>query len=68
MGPAGFDPPCMEALDVDDSGTIDTADPINNLIFQFAGAFTIPPPGYIVCSEDPSEDELSCQRYDSCDP
>ena len=59
---------CKDALDTDDSGTIDINDPILSLTFQFLGGVTIPAPGPTTCGPDPSHDNEGCAAYpqDKC--
>jgi hypothetical protein len=56
-----FEPPCLDALDWDDSGVIDVSDPIGSLTRQFLGGAPSPPPGSDTCGVDPTEDSLTCE-------
>ena len=61
-----FDPPCLDALDFDDSGELDVTDPIANLTHQFLGGPAPAPPGKDACGVDPIDDELSCDSFAAC--
>jgi hypothetical protein len=62
LGPVeGFDPPCLDACDSDDTGVIDVTDATYLLNYLFiAGSPVPPPPGPRVPGPDPTEDELDC--------
>lgn len=62
----GEAPPCLKAADVDDSGGIDVLDAVHLLGFLFRdGPLTAKPVG--ACGGDPSPNELSCEKYASCE-
>ena len=53
---------CHDALDSDDSGTIEISDPIYLLNYLFlAGA--APPSPFNECGPDPTDDTLDCDEY-----
>ncbi|MEM7236172.1 MAG: IPT/TIG domain-containing protein, partial [Planctomycetota bacterium] len=57
---------CLKAADFDDNGRVEIADPIGSLSYQFLGGPPPPAPGLEDCGEDPTEDQLSCERYSAC--
>ena len=61
-----FVPPCLDALDFDDSGGLDVTDPILSLTHQFLGGPAPAPPGKDGCGVDPTDDELSCASFAAC--
>ena len=56
---AGGTNQCPDALDTNDDGAIDIADPIYNLSLQFSGG-PLPPAPYPGAGPDPTEDVLGC--------
>ncbi len=52
---------CADALDVNDDGGMDIADAISMLSYLFAGG-DAPPAPFPGPGEDPTEDELTCER------
>lgn len=58
--------PCLDAADVDDTGTRDITDAVYLLRFLFLGG---PPPGppFGVCGPDPTADDLTCESFSACD-
>lgn len=58
-------PPCLDVLDVDDSGRLNITDPIVLLRYLFLGGTRPPEPG--VCGLDPTADDLACEGPSSCD-
>jgi hypothetical protein len=61
----GFEPTCDDALDTDDDGQIGLADAIRTLIYLFQRPIAIPEP-FPGCGQDPTPDELDCERNPSC--
>jgi hypothetical protein len=57
---SGTEPPCIDAADADDSGSLDLTDPIYILDHLFRGGPAIAPP-FPGPGSDPSEDDLSCE-------
>jgi len=56
---------CLDAADVDDSGTLDITDAVYSLSFQFLGGE--PPPGpFPGCGIEEPIDGLDCQSYPGC--
>jgi hypothetical protein len=58
-------PECMDAADADDSGTVDRADVTFILNYKFLGTAS-PPPPFPDCGPDPTDDSLTCDKYDLC--
>ena len=58
---------CLDALDADDSGSLDIADPIFTLDVVFVGTTAFPPPGPL-CGPDPTPDSLDCAGPVNCLP
>ncbi len=58
-------PSCLDAADINDSGTIDIADPISLLTYLFAGA-PAPPVPFTACGPDPTPDSLTCESPVGC--
>ena len=56
---------CDKAADVVDDGTVDLTDAVRLLDFLFRGGLPLPAP-FPACGEDPTPDELPCQRSASC--
>lgn len=54
----GFPPPCADAADFDDSGSINLTDGFGMLNYQYAGG--PPPVGGFECSPDPTDDSFEC--------
>ena len=50
-------PTCLDAFDVDDSGSVDVSDPIFLLARLFLGGLEIPPPGMDSCGPDGTADD-----------
>ncbi|MHC4629806.1 MAG: DUF7901 domain-containing protein [Planctomycetota bacterium] len=61
----GPSPECMDAADADDSGTVDRADVTLILNYKFLGTAP-PPPPFPDCGPDPTDDSLTCDKYDLC--
>ena len=67
-----FDPPCQDALDVDDSGLVDIGDPIAAMNYLFQGGSPPPPPvapppaPFPACGADPTADGLGCAIFPPC--
>jgi hypothetical protein len=59
---AGEEPPCEDAMDIDDSGDINISDAIDLFNFLFLGSGDPPPPFGDLCGPDPTEDELGCEE------
>lgn len=55
-------PACMDAADVDDSGTLDITDSVYHLNYAFLGGSPPLPPGPHFCGPDPTLDDLGCDR------
>ena len=53
----GATPPCLDAADANDVGSVDLSDPIYSLQFLFQGGPDIPPP-YPAPGTDPTADAL----------
>ena len=53
-------PPCLDAVDADDNGRIDTTDPLAVLIYLFRPVLPLPAPGAGICGIDESSDGLGC--------
>ncbi|MGE4602919.1 MAG: hypothetical protein AAEJ65_08440 [Planctomycetota bacterium] len=58
-------PDCFDAHDSNDDGLWNIADPIYMLSYLFVGGAP-PPPPFIECGADPTEDALDCDNFDSC--
>lgn len=58
-------PTCMGALDTNDSGKLNIADPIYLLNFLFSGGPTIPEP-FESCGDDPTPDGIECVSHAPC--
>ena len=58
--------PCLNALDSNDDGKINLADPVAILGYTFGGTFSLPPP-FFSCGEDPTWDGISCKEFSLCD-
>ncbi|MBI4585190.1 MAG: hypothetical protein HY717_14350 [Planctomycetes bacterium] len=54
------EPPCLDAVDTDDSGELDLTDALRVLGYLFLGADAPPDPGPTTCGEDPTVDKLRC--------
>ena len=61
------DPASLDATDSNDDGKVDMADAINVLGNLFLGVGRIPAPGPLECDADPTDDQIGCAAYDSCD-
>jgi len=57
---------CDDAADSDDDGILGINDAITTLSFLFLGNVEIPAPGIQECGQDPTEDELSCEKHSPC--
>jgi hypothetical protein len=64
-GPA---PACFSALDADDSGDVDLSDPIFTFFYLFLQGPSPPEPGPLECGFDPTNDGLSCESFEVCEP
>ncbi len=58
-------PSCEDALDVDDSSTVDMSDGIYGVNYLFTGG-PEPPPPYGECGTDPTDDGLDCDSHAAC--
>jgi hypothetical protein len=65
LGPS---PACLEAADADDTGRLDTTDPILILQWLFLGGTAPAPPGPppAPCGPDPQGGGLGCDAYEAC--
>jgi pimeloyl-ACP methyl ester carboxylesterase len=67
---ASFAMSCLDAADVDDSGSVDIVDPLRLLFYRFLGNVVIPGPKS--CGADPTVDsgdfngELGCHSFPPC--
>jgi len=59
---------CIDAADVNDDGEVNITDAIFLLNFLFLGAAAPPPPGPDAPGADPTEDGLTCARYEPSPP
>ncbi len=57
---------CDDALDINDDGLLDTTDPLVLLSWLFL-AGEDPPPPFLECGPDPTDDELSCKSFAACE-
>ena len=59
-------PPCVKSADFNDDSTLSLTDAVYLLNFFFSGG---PPPGdpFEACGIDPTEDDLTCESYGSCE-
>jgi len=57
---------CIDAIDVNDSGSVDIADPIYLLGTLFNGGPPVAAPA-IECGIDPTDDPLDCDSAPACD-
>ena len=57
---------CEDTADSDDDGALSINDAITTLSFLFLGNVEIPAPGSKECGNDPSEDQLSCEKHGPC--
>ena len=57
---------CRDAIDVNDDGELDIADPVYLLLNLFAGGAAIPEP-VDWCGEDPTLDAIDCATNQTCD-
>lgn len=57
--------PCSDAADVDDSDTVEVADPIYILRYLFQEG-PEPPPPFLTCDKDPTQGNLSCDDLFRC--
>jgi hypothetical protein len=58
---------CLDAADFNDSGEVDISDAVHGLFCLFTGGAVCP---FRECMEDPTPDELSCERFSNgwCPP
>jgi len=61
----GPSPECMDAADADDNGTVDTSD-VTSILNYTLGVAPPPPPPFPDCGPDPTDDSLTCDKYDLC--
>ena len=61
----GATPPCLDAADTDDSGSVAITDGIAILNFLFSGGDEPKPPSP-ECGTDPTEDTLVCVSIGPC--
>ncbi|MCA8960338.1 MAG: hypothetical protein KDC38_07485 [Planctomycetes bacterium] len=59
---------CQDAMDSNDDGALNIADPIHMLSGFFSGGAPIPSPGIDTCGTDPTPDSLGCGSYPNCVP
>ena len=59
----GSAPACEDAVDSNDDGAVNVTDPVFVLGYLFAKGVPIPPPGPLVCGNDPTSDDLTCLDY-----
>lgn len=59
-------PPCLDAADASDDGTLNITSAVYVLSWLFLGGPPPPPPGPNACGEDPTLDDLDCASYDGC--
>ena len=57
--------PCLDALDSNDDGDVNLADPIFELAFLFTGG-PAPMAPFLACGDDPTADTIGCAAFDSC--
>jgi len=62
-----LDPPCKDAADFDDSGSIGLPDLLGQLAFLFQQG-PPPAPPYPDCGYDTTEDNLNCNSFPPCEP
>jgi hypothetical protein len=55
----------MKTADTDDTGGVDLTDTIYYLNALFLGG-PLPPAPWMVCGEDPTPDNLTCEEYFAC--
>ena len=58
----GVSPACVDAVDTDDTGTLEITDAIRLLNHLFGGA-PPPPPPYPAPGRDPTPDALGCRGF-----
>lgn len=58
-------PPCRDACDINDDGSVNLADVIYELSHLFSGG-PPPLPPTSLCEEDPTDDGLDCQFFGAC--
>lgn len=63
---SGTPPGCLDAADSNDDGQFNLTDAVYTLNALFLGGGMPPAPGTSDCGLDPTDDELGCERYDSC--
>jgi hypothetical protein len=56
---------CLDAADIDDSGTLIIADAVSLLGFLFAGT-RAPSPPFPDCGDDTTWDALGCSSFAQC--
>ena len=61
----GAAPPCLDAADANDDGSVDIADAVFTLFFLFAGG-SPPPHPFPGCGNDSTNDTLGCSSFDFC--
>jgi hypothetical protein len=50
----------MDSADANDEGDVDLADAVYLLSYLFAHG-PLPPPPFLACGEDPTDDSLDCE-------
>ncbi|MCA8962367.1 MAG: hypothetical protein KDC38_17700 [Planctomycetes bacterium] len=64
---SGAAPPCQDANDVNDDGSMDIVDFVHLVSFAYIeGSAPIPAPGASICGPDPTPDSLTCESYSGC--
>lgn len=59
-------PPCLDACDIDDSGSFSLGDPVALLDYLFLSGPPLPAP-FLECGPDPTTDSFDCESFDPCD-
>jgi len=54
------EPPCLDAADADDSGSLEISDAVGVLCWLFLGDCEPPAPGPLECGSDSTPDEIEC--------
>lgn len=59
-------PGCVDAADSNDDGQFNLSDGVYTLNSLFTGGPLPPGPGVEECGDDPTADDIGCERYTSC--